>query len=100
MQPESRLVKKIRSWIESEGGVVFKIHGGDNPFQEAGIPDLLCCWYGRFVGIEVKAPGRRGGFSKLQVRNLERIEDAGGIGIGTSSLTYVKMRLSEIVKED
>jgi VRR-NUC domain len=90
MQPERRIAKKIRQWVLDRGGVAYNIHGGDN-FQEAGIPDLLCCWYGRFVGIEVKQPG--GKLSRIQQHQLERIRQAGGIVIVAETLDEVKTTL-------
>ena len=44
-----------------------------------GIPDLLACVNGRFVAIEVKA--QNGKPSELQVYNIKKIREAGGVGI-------------------
>lgn len=55
MQPEAKIGKKIREFLESEGAFVFKVHGG--PQMLAGLPDLIVCWEGRFFGVEVKQPG-------------------------------------------
>ena len=57
-QPEGRLVRRVRTWLIDQGAVVYKIHGGDN-YQEEGIPDLLCCLRGVFVGIELKQEGEK-----------------------------------------
>lgn len=50
-----------------------------------GIPDCIGCYKGRFFGVEVKAPGRRGqknrGCSALQVMQLNNIRAAGGLGM-------------------
>ena len=48
-------------------------------FTRDGIPDILCCYKGRFLGIEVKAPN--GKPSLLQIHNLKKIDEAGGYGI-------------------
>jgi len=76
-QPESRLVKQLQTLIRMVGGTCFKIHGGDNPFQAVGIPDLLCCIEGRFVGVEAKMPGES--LRPAQVVALAEIYNAGGI---------------------
>jgi hypothetical protein len=55
MQPEAKLGKKIREHLEHAGAFVFKIHGG--PQMMAGLPDLIVCHGGRFIGVEVKMPG-------------------------------------------
>jgi hypothetical protein len=78
MQPEARIVKRIQQKISERGGRCFKIHGGDNPFQEAGIPDILVCYKGYFLGLEVKQPGEEP--SPMQRKVLHEIERAGGIG--------------------
>lgn len=57
MQPEAKIGKKIREFLESEGAFVFKVHGG--PQMLAGLPDLIGCYKGRFIGIEVKQPGQK-----------------------------------------
>lgn len=88
MQPEARLVKQIQKYLEAKGAVFFKIHGGDSPFQEVGIPDLVGCYKGRFWAIEVKAPG--GKPSRIQVHQLERIHKAGGVALVVESLQEVK----------
>lgn len=81
-QPEGKLKKQIKSYLQGRGAVVWAIHGGD-PFQEAGIPDLVGCWRCYFIGLEVKMPG--GKATALQQRSLEAIREAGGIaGVVTS----------------
>jgi len=77
MQPEARLVKRIVAKLNDAGAVSFKIHGGDNPFQAVGIPDLLVVWWGWFVGIEVKLPGES--LRPAQVVALREIFASGGI---------------------
>lgn len=44
-----------------------------------GTPDILACLNGRFVAIEVKGP--RGKPTVLQLEQIARIEDAGGIAM-------------------
>lgn len=54
---EKSIEDDIKAYVKSCGGLCYKIHGGDL-YQETGIPDLLCCIHGIFVGIEVKDPHR------------------------------------------
>lgn len=96
-QPESKVVKSIRRMIEQREGRCFKIHGGDNPFQEVGIPDLLCCYRGRFVGLEVKQPGKQP--SPVQRVVLHEIVSSGGYASVVSSVEMVEHLLAEIDKE-
>lgn len=75
--PETRLRKKIQDAIQHfyPSCMIFKIHG--NPYQVAGIPDLVCCINGRFVGLEVKCPGKNA--TEIQQAVLNRISQARGI---------------------
>ncbi|MDE2101522.1 MAG: VRR-NUC domain-containing protein [Patescibacteria group bacterium] len=90
-QPEGRLAKKIRLALRAElGGLWVKIHGG--PFQASGLPDIVGCLHGRFIGIEVKRPGRENTLTPLQVATLEAIRKSGGIAfMATSPEAAVEM---------
>lgn len=91
MQPEARLVKRTKEYLESVGARVFNIHGGDT-FQEAGIPDLLVCYEGRFYGLEGKIPPNKP--SRIQAEVLREIRHAGGVGAVFSSVAEVKNLLT------
>lgn len=61
----------------------FKVHG--SPYQRAGVPDLLLCVEGRFIGLEVKHPkpgeSEDHARSRATVRQRKQISDiiaAGG----------------------
>lgn len=76
-KPETRLVHKITEALENRfpGSYFRKIHG--NPFQHGGIPDLVGCVEGMFVGLEVKTD--EGKSSKLQELEGAAIITAKGI---------------------
>jgi VRR-NUC domain len=70
-------VRQVQKYLSSlPHARFFKIVGGDSPFQETGIPDLVGVYRGRFVGLEAKTPG--GHVSPKQRRVLDEIEKAGG----------------------
>lgn len=96
-QPEGKLVAKLQKRIVAEGGTCFKIHGGDNPFQAVGIPDLLCCIRGRFVGIETKLPGEP--LSKMQRIALHEIFVSGGVAAVIETVGQGERLLSYLEKE-
>jgi len=48
-------------------------------YGSAGIPDIVCCYKGRFVGIECKAG--KGKTTALQDNNLERIKQCSGFAL-------------------
>jgi hypothetical protein len=73
-QPEARLSRQIRTELQKRGAWGFKIHGG--PTMMVGLPDLIFCYRGRFVALEVKMP--EGVVSKIQRRRIAEIREAGG----------------------
>ena len=89
---EKRIENEIKDYIKSCGGLCYKIHGGD-PYQESGIPDLLCCWGGLFFGIEVKDPG--GKPSAIQLAQGIRIKKAKGHFIIATSVKDIKNYIYE-----
>lgn len=76
MAEEKRFEEKIKALLKSRGAWFLKTWGGG--FQRSGIPDLLICYKGKFIGIELKA--EKGKVSELQNRELRLIRDAGGMG--------------------
>ena len=83
---ETKVVKDIKSGLQEAypGCFLFKVNG--NGFQKNGIPDLVGCIRGRFVGIEVKDPKNKTyGATLLQLQIIETIKEAGGIaGVATT----------------
>jgi hypothetical protein len=73
--PESKVKAKIKA-ILKEHRVYYAMPIGTG-YGNAGVPDFLCCFNGRFVAIEAKANG--GKTTALQDKNLRDIEAAGGI---------------------
>lgn len=76
-KPETSLVHKILERLSQAfpGSYFRKIHG--NPFQHAGIPDLIGCVEGYFIGLEVKT--EEGKSSKIQILEGTAIGTANGI---------------------
>lgn len=53
---ESDLQRACLEYLKGRSDIwVLNVHG--NPVQKGGVPDLLLCVRGRFVGIELKRPG-------------------------------------------
>lgn len=77
MTPEKKFETKVRKFLEAKGAYVVKYFGCG--FSQAGVPDLLCCYKGRFIALEIKA--ERGHASDLQLYNVRKINDAGGIAL-------------------
>lgn len=96
-KPETKLVREIRDMLETSfPGFYFKTHGG--PFQQAGLPDIIGLHRGRFVGIEVKLPGREDTLTKLQSKTLKLISTFGGVAFMTTSVLDTKKQLRKEMK--
>ena len=93
-QPEGRLSKKIRDYLEGRGAWVCKIQGDGDTYQEVGLPDLFVCYRGYFIGLEVKQPG--GKPSPRQLLVLKRIRQAGGIAEIVESVDEVERILAKL----
>ena len=76
-QPEGKLVAQIKDLLVNRGARPFKIVGSEEGYQEIGIPDLLVCYTGLFIGAEVKQPG--GKLRPAQRVLLHEIYVAGGV---------------------
>ena len=78
MAAEKNFENKVKAFLKDQGCWVLKYWGGGE-FTKAGIPDLLVCCNGHFLGIELKGP--KGRPSELQLWNIEQIKKAGGIAM-------------------
>lgn len=76
-QRESQLSRKIMQALRAEGYFCFKVHGG--PTMMAGLPDIIVCARGFFIGLETKLPETRNNTSVKQDHVHGQIEAAGGV---------------------
>lgn len=95
--PETKLTQKMMAVLRDRGAYVVKIHG--SAYQTAGIPDLLICYKGHFIGIEVKVPGRESTVTDLQANTSRKIKAAGGIAVMFSYVEQVERMLDLIDKK-
>ena len=83
---EADLQRAIQRYLKSEGHFVFKVHGG--PMMMPGLPDLIACVDGQFVGLEVKQPG--GKPTLIQEAVLEKIRASHGVASVVCSVEDVE----------
>lgn len=74
MTPEGKVKKKVVDILKAAGAYYFFPATGG--FGRSGVPDIIVCFKGRFIGIECKAGDNTP--TALQQRELMRIIDAGG----------------------
>ena len=87
MGPEAKVKKKITAYLRAEG--IWYCMPNAGPYGQHGIPDILSCVDGKFLAIEVKAPGKETNVSANQERQLNSIAESNGVGIVASSLEQV-----------
>lgn len=94
---ERDVVAAIKRYLASLGSDIFfwKEHGG--PYGTSGIPDIICCYKGKFLGLEAKLPG--GKLTELQKRTLDKINAAGGIARRVQSVDDVKVIIAQADRE-
>lgn len=91
-KPETKVVKSIMKMLGiSFPGFYFKTHGG--LYQRIGLPDILGVHRGRFIGIEVKCPGKEDTLTKVQKKTLYIINLYGGVGFMSTSPEDTKSKL-------
>lgn len=78
MAGEKNFENRVKKYLKDQGCWYVKYWAGGE-FTKAGIPDLLVCCNGYFLGVELKGP--KGRPSELQLWNIKQIKNAGGIAL-------------------
>ena len=80
MAQEGLFQKKVIEYLKTLGDDVWYVkYWGGGIYTRAGVPDLLICYKGQFIALELKAPNGR--VSKLQEVNINKINNAGGVAM-------------------
>jgi Holliday junction resolvase len=75
--PEKLVKAKVVAQLKALGAYYFyPVTGG---YGASGVPDIVACLKGRFIGIECKANGNKP--TALQQMNLDKIAAQGGIAL-------------------
>ena len=93
MSTETVIQQRIQKYLKGIGAKAVKMHG--NEYSEAGIPDLLVCFQGMFLALEIKRPGAYP--TRLQKVQLQRFKDAGAIAGVVRSVEDVETMIAAIV---
>jgi Holliday junction resolvase len=77
MTPEAKVKKKVVAVLKQYDAYFFyPVTGG---YGRSGVPDVIACHDGRFIGIECKAGTNKP--TPLQEKNLSDIQSAGGVAL-------------------
>lgn len=74
---EKTFENQVKNFLKSKGCWVLKTWS--NGVQRQGVPDLLVCCNGFFLGVELK--NETGKPSALQLWNIDEIRKAGGVAL-------------------
>lgn len=97
---EKNFRRHVIRYMKQKGAFVVPAEG-----LEAGTPDLLMCYNGRFVGLELKGSTLSSGKSSYydvtaqQLVKIRRIKDAGGLGIVLRHTADWKIELEDYLEE-
>lgn len=83
---EKSIVDSIRRYLKGIGAKTEKQHG--TMYGRNGVPDILGCYQGRCLALEVKCPGKN--VTALQEHELKEWQRAGAIAGRVESVKQVK----------
>lgn len=81
---ESKIQKEILAYLRKNKVFHIRFQAQSNI---NGVPDIICCYKGLFIGLELKQENGRA--TDLQKKKLETINNSGGIGVIIKSLEEV-----------
>ena len=92
---EKAIEKKIKEYLKTIDGLFYwKVFSG--MYCTAGIPDIVICYKGKFVALEVKAPD--GKPTALQMATIKKIREAGGVAEVVRSVEEVREIITKFTK--
>jgi len=86
--PEAKVKAAVRKLLVDFG--IYYFSPSANGYGRAGIPDIICCFGGRFIAIECKAG--KGVTTALQDRELAAIRTAGGMTMVVNEINIQELK--------
>ncbi len=98
LTPEKKVKNKCVALIKTHG--VYYFFPSMNGFGRSGVPDIICCANGNFLGIECKAGSNKP--TELQLLEMSKIRDAGGrtLVVNEENISELEMLLKELTNEN
>lgn len=72
--PEKKVKDQVVKILKDFG--VYYFYASTHGYGRSGVPDIVCCYKGKFVAFECKAGGNK--CTLLQLNELDAIRAAGG----------------------
>jgi Holliday junction resolvase len=95
--PEKKVKAKVVEILKAHGAYYF--FPSTFGMGRSGVPDIVCCYKGKFIAIECKANGNK--TTALQDREIELIKKAGGVAvvIDEKNIGDVAVLLGTVIRE-
>ena len=96
MTPEKKVKMKVVEILKGFG--VYYFYASTGGYGASGVPDIICCYKSRFIGIECKAG--KGKTTALQEKNIAQIIAQGGLAIvvNEDNIEDVRMLLGYLLR--
>jgi Holliday junction resolvase len=78
MTPEGKVKKKVVERLDRWG--LYHFFPATHGYGRSGVPDIICCAKGQFIGLECKATESEEP-TDLQLAEMRKIETAGGMAM-------------------
>ena len=79
MTPEAKVKAQVKRMLHEIDPTVYEFSPVTGGYGRSGVPDIVVCLKGKFIGIECKANGNKP--TALQKMNLDNIAAQGGIAL-------------------
>lgn len=76
MTPEGRVKEDVKKILKKHN--IWYFMPAANGFGKVGVPDFICCWNGKFLAVETKAPGKLSNLTPNQQNRIDEIRSARG----------------------
>ena len=77
MTPEKKVKEKVKKILKDIGA--YHCMPSTGGYGSSGVPDIIACYQGRFIGIECKANGNK--LTALQKKHLSDIKNSKGLSL-------------------
>lgn len=93
---QNKVIEHIKTTYKKEAWFLNTVGSAS---QRSGIPDILACVNGKFIGIELKREDGSGRPSPQQEIEVKKINQAGGYAIISSDYNEIKNFIYSIYKK-
>jgi len=94
-QREAKLSRDIMKALRRLGHFCFKVHGSET--MMAGLPDIIVCAEGYFVGLETKLPETRHNTSPRQDFVHAAIQQSQGVAVVVCSVEEALQVIAKVI---